>query len=166
MKTIGIEKVTLNICVGEPGSNLDKAIKLLKNITGKKPIKTKAKKRIPTWKIRPDLEIGTKVTLRGGNLKEFLKNLLEAKSHKLDKKCFDNEGNFSFGIPEYLDIPKVEYDAEVGIIGLEVMVTLTRPGFRVKKRLVRKSKIPKRHRISKEEAIEFMKKEFNVEVEN
>ena len=166
MRTISVEKVTLNICVGEPGTNLDKALKLLKNITGGKPIQTKAKKRIPTWKIRPGLEIGAKVMLRGDKAKEFLKALLQAKSNRLSRKCFDNEGNFSFGIAEYLDIPNVEYDAEVGIIGLETMVTLKRPGFRVKRRLIKKSKIPRKHRISMEEAIEFMKKEFNLEVED
>jgi large subunit ribosomal protein L5 len=166
MRTISVEKVTLNIGVGEPGLNLDRAVKLLNNISGEKPTKTKAKKRIPTWKIRPGLEIGAKVTLRGNKAKELLKLLLKAKANKLSRKCFDNWGNFSFGITEYLDIPDIKYDAEIGIIGLEVMVTLQRPGFRVKRRSRRKSKISAKHKISKEEAVEFMKKEFRIEVED
>jgi len=164
MKTISIEKVTLNIGAGESGPKLDKAIKLLKNISGRNPVKTKTKKRIPTWKVRPGLEIGTKVTLRGEKAKELLKSFLLAKKNTLSKRCFDREGNFSFGVHEYLDIPDVKYDAEVGIIGLEIMVTLKRPGFRIKERRIGRSKIPRRHRISKEEAIEFVKKQYGVEI--
>ena len=165
MRQISVEKVTLNIGVGETGPNLDRAVKLLHNITGGKPVKTRTKKRIPLWKIRPGLEIGTKITIRGEKAKKLLKSLFIAKRNVLEKRGFDDEGNLSFGIPEYLDIPDVKYDAEVGIIGLEAMVTLKRPGFRIKRRSVRGVKIPKKHRISKEEAIEFIRKEYGVEVE-
>lgn len=164
MKDIKIEKVTLNIGVGEPGDRLDKAMKLLKNLTGVKPVQTRAKKRIPTWSIRPGLAIAAKVTLRDDKAKTILKQFLGAVNNELNKKCFDNEGNFAFGIKEYLDIPDAKYDAEIGIIGLEVAVTLMRPGFRVKRRRIRKGVIPARHRINQEEAIEFMKKEFNVTI--
>ncbi len=162
MKEIKIDKVTLNIGVGEPGDRLDKAMKLLANLTGSKPVQTKAKDRIPTWSIRPGLAIAAKITLRKEKAKEILKRLLEAVNNELNNRCFDNEGNFSFGIKEYLDIPGTKYDASVGMMGLEVAVTLMRPGFRVKRRRIRRCKIPAKHRISKEETIEFMKKEFGV----
>lgn len=165
MRTISVEKVTLNVGVGEAGTHLDKAVKLLSNLTGEKPIKTKTKKRIPTWKIRPGLEIGAKVTLRGNKANAILKPLLQAKGNKLSEDCFDDEGNFSFGIEEYLDIPDAKYDAEVGIIGLSVAVTLKRPGFRIKRRAIKKSKIPGKQRISKKESIEFMKRNFDLKVE-
>jgi len=165
MKEIIIEKITLNIGAGESGPKLDKAVKLLENLTGVKAVKTTTKKRIPTWKVRPGLTIGTKVTLRGGKARKFLKNLFVAKRNEISKNSFDNEGNFAFGIPEYLDIEGSKYDAEIGIIGLEVAITLKRNGFRVKRRSRRKGKIPRRHRINKEEAIEFIKKEYGVKIQ-
>ncbi|MFH1331968.1 MAG: 50S ribosomal protein L5 [archaeon] len=165
MREIKIEKVTLNMGTGEPGEKLDKAVKLLKSISGENPVKTVTQKRIPMWKIRPGLNIGTKVTLRKEKAQKLLKRLLQAKNNQLKASNFDENGNFSFGIKEYLDIPEAKYDAEVGIIGLEVAVTLQRPGFRIKRRRVKTKKIPKKHRIPKQEAIEFMKKNYGIEVE-
>jgi len=164
MREIKVEKVTLNIGTGEPGAKLDKAKKLLKIISGMSPISTVTKKRIPTWKIRPGLEIGCKVTVRGEKARKLLKKLLQGVDNRLDEKKFDKQGNFSFGINEYLDVPGLEYDAEVGVIGFNIAVTLSRAGFRNKNRRLKKTSIPKKHKISKEEAIGFMKKEFNVEV--
>ena len=165
MRDIKIEKITLNIGVGAPGDKLDKAMKLLKIITGAKPVQTTAKKRIPTWKLRLGLAIATKVTIRGKKAEELLIKLLTAKHNKLPEKNFDEKGNLSFGIPEYLDIPGVEYDMEIGIIGLEVAVTLERPGYRIKKRSIQTRKINKKHKITQMEAIEFMKNKFNLQIE-
>ncbi len=165
MKKISIEKLTLNIGVGAPGDKLDKAVKLLHKITGVKPIQTKSKDRIPAWQIRPGLAIGAKVTLRGKQAEEMLARLLKATKNKISARKFDKSGNFSFGIHEYLDIAGVEYDMDIGIIGLEAAITLQRPGFRVKKRRIQNHKIPKHHLITKEEAIEFIKNKFNITVE-
>lgn len=164
MKEIRIEKLTLNIGVGEAGDKLDKAMILLKNITNKKPIQTVSNKRIPTWSVRPGLAIGAKVTLRGKDAEEVLKRLLVAVDNTIKKTAFDKEGNFSFGIPEYIDIPEVDYIVEVGIIGLEVSVTLCRPGFRIKKRKFKTKSIPLRHRISPEEAMGYLKEKFDVKI--
>ncbi|MEM4245406.1 MAG: 50S ribosomal protein L5 [Candidatus Nanoarchaeia archaeon] len=165
MREIKIEKITLNIGTGEPGEKLEKALKLLKNISGEKPVKTVTRKRIPTWKIRPGLQIGCKVTLRGEKAQKMLKRLLQAKGNKLKKENFDDKGNFAFGIKEYLDIPEAKYDADIGIIGLEVAVTLQRPGYRIKRRMIKPKKIPKKHAITKQEAIEFIQKKYGIEVE-
>jgi len=165
MKQIRIEKLTLNIGVGAPGEKLDKAVKLLQTIADQKPVQTKTKKRIPTWKLRPGLQIATKVTLRRKEAQELLIRLLKAKNNKLKESKFDNQGNVSFGIPEYLDISGVEYDMSIGIIGLEAAITLTRPGFRIKKRRIHTKKLPKKHKITKKEAIEFMKAKFNIKIE-
>jgi len=164
-KEIQIEKVTLNIGVGETGDKLEKAVSLLNKISGLKPIRTKTMKRIPTWGVRPKLQIGCKVTIRGKKTEELLKRLLEAVKNNLSISKFDNEGNFAFGIPEYIDIPGVEYDVDIGIIGLDVAVTLKRAGFRIKRRRIKKTKIPKKHRITKEESISFVKNKFNIETE-
>ncbi len=164
MKQIRIEKITLNMGVGQAGDVLDKAHKLMDTITSSKAVLTKTMKRNPTWGLRPKLTIGTKSTLRGEKAKELLVRLLKSKGNNISPKSFDNEGNLAFGVSEYIDIPGVEYDAEVGIIGLEVNVTLERPGFRVKRRKLQRNRIPRRHRIPKEEAQEFMKKEFGIEI--
>lgn len=165
MKDIKIEKITLNIGTGKPGPELEKAIKLLNAITGAKPVETKTKKRIPGWEIRPGLAIGCKVTLRKEKAVEVLKRLLSAVENKLNPSKFDKNGNFAFGVKEYIEIPGIKYDSSIGIIGLEAAVTLQRPGFRVKRRRLKKKKIPSKHKIAKEEAMEFVKKNFGVTLE-
>src|SRR3989338_733429 len=164
-KEIRIEKVTLNIGAGGSAELVNKGIKLLQAITGIKPVKTVTTKRIPTWGVRPGLAIGCKVTVRGKKAEELLKRLLKAKESRLLGRNFDNQGNFSFGIKEYLDIPNVKYDHEIGIMGLDTAVTLQRAGFRVKNRRLEPKKLTPKHRISTEEAIEFVKNAFGIEVE-
>lgn len=165
MKEIRIEKLTLNIGTGKPGPELEKAVKLLINITGKKPVETVTSKRIPTWGIRPGLKIGCKVTLRGEEAETLLKRLLSAVDNKLDQRKIDNNGNLSFGIKEYLDIPGVEYDLSIGIIGLNAAVTLSRPGYRVKVRKLRKKQVGAKHRITKAQSQAFFQEKYGVKFE-
>ncbi len=164
MRNIKVEKVTLNMGVGEPGNNLDKAVKLLNYITGSKPVETSTKKRIPTWGLRPNLKIAAMVTLRKKKAHELLSRLLKSKEDLLKKKNFDQHGNFSFGIQEYIDIPGVEYNPEIGMYGMDVAVTLARPGFRIKRRSLNRKNLPKKIKITKEEAISFVEKEFGVNI--
>ncbi len=164
MKQISIEKITLNIGAGKDQAKLEKGIKLISNITGHNPVKTFTKKRIQEWGLRPGLPIGCKLTLRKKMAIELLRRLLEARDNVLQPTNLDNEGNVSFGIKEYIDIPGVKYDPDIGIMGLQVCVTLKRNGFRVKYRSLKRHQIPKRHRIPKEEAIEFMKNMFNLKI--
>src|SRR3989344_1851265 len=164
MTNLRIEKITINIGVGEAGDKLNKATKLLERITGAKPVQTMTMKRIPTWGLRPKLPIGTKVTLRGAKAEEILSRLFKAVENKLDIKKIDTSGSFSFGVKEYLDIPGIEYDPGIGVIGLEVAVTLEKPGFRIKKRRLHKSKIGIKHLLTKEDAKNFIIKNFGVKV--
>lgn len=163
MKKIRIEKITLNFGAGTDQKKLEKGIKLIEMIAGKAPVKTKTQERIPGWGLRPGLAIGCKITLRS-DIEPLLKRLIAAKENVLSLKNFDSNGNISFGIPEYVDIPEAKYSPELGIIGFEVSVTLSRPGFRVKKRKIMKRKIPMRHRVSKEDAVAFMKETFSVKL--
>ena len=165
MKEIKIEKLTLNIGAGRDDKVLKKAVKLLKNITGVDPVQTTTKKRLAAWGLRPGLPIGAKITLRGEQVYELASRLLMAKEKKIKPSWFDNHGNVSFGIHEYVDIPDVKYDTEIGILGLQVSLTLARPGFRVKKRKLHKASVGKKHLISKEEAIGFMTERFGVALE-
>ncbi|MDO8480636.1 MAG: 50S ribosomal protein L5 [Nanoarchaeota archaeon] len=164
MKQIRIEKLTLNIGTGKDQNKLDKAVLLLKAITGIEPVKTITTKRIPAWGLRPGLPIGCKLTLRGEQVKKLLSRFIEAKDKKLSPDCFDNSGNIAFGIHEYIDIPEVKYDPKIGIMGLQVCLTLERRGFRVKRRRVQQAKVGQKHVIKKEEAIAFLQEAYGVAV--
>ena len=162
MRKIKIMKITLNIGAGKNEDLLKKGLKLLQKLAPVSPVKTVTKKRIPGWGLRPGLAIGCKVTIRK-NTEELLKRLLVAKENVLSERCFDNKGNFSFGIPEYIDIEGLEYDPDLKIIGLEAAVTLGRPGYRVKDRKVNARSIGKAHQLSKEDAIAYVR-QLGVEV--
>ena len=169
MRKIRIEKVTINIGVGEPGEKLEKAEEVVRRILklvgiDQKPVRTKAKVRVQRWGIRPGLPIGVKVTVRGKKAYELLNLLFDAIERKIKASSFDPYGNFSFGIREYIDIPGMKYDPAIGIYGMDVTVTLERPGYRVKRRKRKRSKVGKKHLITKDEAIEFVKETFGVEV--
>ncbi|MDO8555771.1 MAG: 50S ribosomal protein L5 [Nanoarchaeota archaeon] len=164
MRTISVEKINLNIGTGGPGDKMERAKKLLLAIVGESPVETKTKLRIPNWGVRPGLSLGCRVTLRGTKAVEALKRLLIGAGNKLKASSFDNGGSFAFGVKESLEIPGVKYDPDVGIMGLEVAVTLQRPGFRLRRRSLRARPIGKRHQISQAEAISFMKDQFKVEI--
>ena len=160
-----MEKVTLNIGAGKDQARLEKGIVLLNSIADATPVKTITSKRIQEWGLRPGLPIGCKLTLRKGKAIKMLPRLLEAVDNRLMERQFDNNGNIAFGIHEYIEIPGVKYDPKIGVMGLEVCITLERPGYRIKKRRLLQRKIPIRHRISKQEAINFLAEKFNAKVE-
>jgi large subunit ribosomal protein L5 len=156
MREIKMEKVVLGM--GAKGDDLEKAVKLLKLLSGREPSKRTSIKRIPTLDVRPGLEIGAMVTIRK-NPEEILKKMLLAIDNVLKKKQI-SENNFSFGIKEYLEIPGMEYQRDIGIMGLDVTVVFKRAGRRVKLKKIKKGKIPKRQVITKEEIIKFMEDNF------
>lgn len=157
MRDISIEKLVVNIGVGEPGERLEHAKTILERLTEKKPVYRKTRKRT-TFNVSKGRNIGVVVTLRDADATNMLKRLILAKEGKLPKGCFSGR-TFSFGIPEYLDIPKMEYDPKIGIIGMDVCITLKRPG--IKKGL----KVGKSHQIKSEEAQKFIEKNFEVKFE-
>jgi len=156
MRKISIEKVVLS--VGGTAEDLDKGFELIKLLTGKTPAKTMSRKRIPSLGVRPKLQVGAVVTIRK-NPAEILRRMLTALDNTLKKKQM-SENNFSFGVKEYIEVPGIEYQREIGIRGLDVTVVLKRSGRRVRLRKIKGSKIPKRQDISKEEIIKFMEENF------
>ena len=164
-RRIYIEKVTLSMGTGTDMELLKKGLKLLELISGMKPVKSLAKKRIPAWSVRPGLPIGCKVTLRGKQAEQKLGEFLKALENKLPADCFDDNGTFSFGIKEYIDLPNMDYNYELGILGFQVCVTLARPGFRVKRRKYFKSKIGKNSIITKDDAMSFIKEKYDTSIE-
>ncbi|MEK6842449.1 MAG: 50S ribosomal protein L5 [Nanoarchaeota archaeon] len=156
MRKIRIEKVVLS--VGGTGEELEKGFKLLQFLTGRKPAKMKSSKRIPALGVRPGLEVGAVVTIRK-NPEDFLKRMLVAIDNTLKEKQI-SENNFSFGLKEYIEIPGVEYQRDIGIKGLDVTVVFKRAGRRTRIKKIGKGKVPKRQTISREEIIKFMEENF------
>ena len=162
MKKISLEKVVLNMGLGRSGDIIQTAKVALDHITGKKSNSREAKETQRDWGIRKGEPIGVSVTVRGEDARELLKRLLEAKGNQVRGRSFDNFGNYSFGINEHIDIPGVKYDPKVGILGLGISVTLTRPGYGIRKRSKHKANVGKNHIIKAQEAKDYLIKEFGV----
>lgn len=159
MRDFKMEKVVLSI--GGVAEYLERGYKLLGLLTGKTPKKTKSVKRIPTLGVRPGLETGAVVTIRE-NPEEFLKKFLITVDNVLTKKQI-SENNFSFGIKEYIEIPGMEYERDIGIMGFDVTVVFKRAGRRVRLKKIKRGKIPKRQVITKEEIIKYMEEKYQTQ---
>ncbi len=150
--------------VGQSGETLEKAARVLEQLTGQKPVKRNARQTIRDFGIRKGEPIACIVTLRKDRAMEFLAGALKAIDNRISKNCFDSKGNFSFGIKEHIEIPGTRYMPELGIFGLDVSLTLGRAGYRVKERRRAKSRIGARHLLTPEEAMVFVKDTMGVEV--
>ena len=159
-----IEKVVVNLNVGKSGEPLEKANKVLKEITGQTPIKKKAKKTIRDFGIREGESIAVVVTLRKQKAIDFLKKVLPVVDNKVSQSSFDEHGNFAFGLKEHIEIPGVKYDPEIGIFGMDICVTVNRAGQRVKIRRKEKQPIGRKHMLTPEESIVFVKQTLGVEI--
>jgi len=164
MQKLRLEKVVVNIGVGESGEKVVRAATLLENLTGQKSVRTAAKKTNRDFNLRKGDLIGCKVTLRKEAAKAFLKRALDAVDGRVERRWFDAEGNFSFGIDEHINIPGVQYDPSVGIYGMDVCVTVSRKGYRVKHRRLKVRALPRSHRVAKLDAMRFIRDSFNVRV--
>ena len=164
MRKIFLSKVVLNMGVGKSGDPIEIGKKTLTQITGKKPNPRNAKKSQRDWGIRKGEPIGVAVTVRDNDAVELLKRLLVAKDNKINGKAIDDEGNVSFGIKEHIDIPGIKYDPKIGILGLEVSIALARSGFNIRLRSQQKSKVGKKHRITKNDTIKFLTEKFGVQI--
>lgn len=164
MKEIHLEKVVLNMGVGKSGDAIEIGKKALDQISQKKSSARNAKATQRDWGVRKGEPIGVAVTTRGKDATALLRRLLEAKGNQIKASSFDNFGNVSFGILEHIDIPGIKYDPKIGILGLDVAVSLTRPGFNIRLRSKHKAKIGKSHKITSQEAKDFLIKEFGVKM--
>lgn len=164
MRQAKVQKVVVNIGVGDAGERLVKAQKVLEMLTKHKPKITTAKITNRDLGVREGMPIGCKVTLRGDEAEKFLNRALSTRERRIASYSFDREGNLSFGVPDYTDFEGMRYDPEIGIFGMDVSVVIQRPGYRVTQRRVMKRRLPKEHRMTRQEAIVFMKQKFNAEV--
>ena len=164
MRNPQIVKCVVNIGVGEGGENLRKAHSVIEMLTNQTPVDTIAQNTNADLGIREGQLIGCKVTLRSENAHRFLEKAFWVKNNMLLEESFDEYGNFSFGISDYTDFEGMSYDPNIGIFGMDISVELARKGVRIKNRKKKTKKIPDGHRLSREEAIEFVEEKFDVEV--
>ena len=164
MREIKLEKAVINIGVGDAGERLLKAEKVLRMVTGKKPVRTIAKTTNRDFGIRKGQHIGCKVTLRGQEAFDFVKKAFWIRENRIADYSFDPEGNFSFGITDYTDFPGMKYDPEIGIFGLDVSASICRPGKRIAKRRIMRAHLPQYQRVTRKEGIQWVKTKFEVEV--
>ncbi len=165
MRRVSIEKVVINIGVGKSGEAIERARRVLQQVTGQNPASRRAKKSIRDFGVHKGEPIGLVVTVRGDATKQLIGNLLAAREKKLSPPSFDDRGSVSFGVKEHIEIPGVKYDPEIGIFGMNVSVLLVRPGQRVSRRLRRTSRVGREQKVSKDESMEFFKREFGAVIE-
>lgn len=134
MEVPKLEKVVINMGIGEARDNpkvLESAVKELEIITGQKPVITQAKKSIANFKLREGMKVGTKVTLRGEKMYDFLDKLMNIALPRVrdfrgvSNTAFDGRGNYALGIKEQLIFPEIEYDMVESIRGLDIVVVTT-----------------------------------------
>ena len=166
MRRISIGKVVINIGVGKSGEAVERARKVLEQITSQKPSQRKAKKSIRDFGTQKGEPSGLVVTARGQErCKELIKKLLVAREGKVSESSFDARGSVSFGLKEHIEIPGIRYDPAIGILGMNVSILLERPGFSVARRNRRAARVGKAHLVSREEAIQYFKDNFGVTVQ-
>ncbi len=164
LRQVRIEKLTLNIATGKSGEPLEKAKKVLNQLTGRTPATKRAKRTIKDFGVRQGEPIAAIVTLRRDDASTFLVRALDAVGNKVRESSFDDYGNFSFGIKEHIEIPGTKYVPELGIFGATVHVTLGRPGYRIRSRSIRPAKMSRSHYVSKDEALHFITSNFRTRI--
>lgn len=162
MREIEIEKLVINC--GGIEDKLEKSVKLLKMITDRKVYQIKSTKRIPTFGISPGKKSGCKVTIRDKEkISGLIKRFFAALDNEIKRKQV-KQNQVSFGIKEYIEVPGLEYDREIGILGFEASLVFKRKGKRVKIRKIKRGKYPKRQSVTEQEIIDFLIKNFGLEV--
>lgn len=160
MKNIVIEKLCLNLCVGESGDRLTRAAKVLESLTGQTPVFSKARYTVRSFGIRRNEKIAVHCTVRGEKAEELLERGLKVKEYELKASNFSATGNFGFGIQEHIDLG-IKYDPSIGIYGMDFYVVLGRPGNRVSRRRHATGKVGIHHRITKEDSVAWFKSKYD-----
>merc|ERR1712220_1025 len=163
MRKVQCDKLIINIAVGESGDRLTKAVRVLQQLSDQTPDENFARYTVRTFGIRRNEKIACHVTVRGDKAMDLIERGLKITDYEISAKHFYATGNFGFGVNEHIDLG-LKYDPQTGIYGMDFFICLKRPAYNVAKKKAKRGRFGISHRVTKEDAMEWVRQTFNADI--